>query len=73
LVDETKWNRYVDEVVALGITTVASGHSAPLRGQRLDEAFRLIRTLPSLPAAPLMGQADLDAILSAHLAGAVAS
>jgi flavorubredoxin len=70
MLDDAKFNRYVDEVVSLGITAVASGHSGALRGERLADAFRLIRTLPNLPAAPLLGQADLDAILSAHLAGA---
>ena len=42
----------VDEVTSLGITTVAAGHSAALHGERLAEAFRLIRTLPSLPPRP---------------------
>jgi flavorubredoxin len=73
LLDQARFDRYVDEVAALGITTVASGHSGALSGERLAEAFRLIRTLPSLPAAPLLGQDDLDAILTAHLAGATAT
>jgi flavorubredoxin len=67
LVDPAKFDRYVDEVTALGITTVAGGHTAAIRGERLDEAFRLLRTLPTLPEAPLLGQDDLDAILGAHL------
>jgi flavorubredoxin len=70
LLDDAKFNSYVDDVVSLGITTVASGHSGALSGERLAEAFRLIRTLPSLPAAPLLGQPDLEAILAAHLADA---
>lgn len=69
LVDPAKFDRYVDEVSALGITTVAGGHTAAIRGERLDEAFRLLRTLPTLPEAPLLGQDDLDAILGAHLVG----
>jgi len=73
LLDQDRFDRYVDEVVSLGITTVASGHSAALRGDRLTEAFRLIRTLPSLPEAPLLGQDDLDSILAAHLTGAAAT
>ena len=70
LLDPAKFDRYVDDVVALGITTVAGGHTAAIRGERLAEAFRLLRTLPSLPDAPLLGQDDLDTILSAHLVGA---
>jgi flavorubredoxin len=69
MLDAAKFNASVDEVAALGPSVVASGHSAALRGERLAEAFRLLRTIPSLPAAPLLGQVDLDAILSAHLAG----
>ena len=66
LVDGAKWNAYVDTVAALGMTTVASAHSATLRGQRLADAFRLLRTIPTLEAAPLPGQLDLDALLAAR-------
>ena len=68
LLDHGKFNSYIDDVVSLGIATVASGHSAALSGERLAEAFRLIRTIPNLPAAPLLGQTDLDAILADHFA-----
>lgn len=68
LVDPVKFDRHVDSVASLGITTVASAHGAPLRGQRLDDAFALIRRVPHLDAAPLPGQADLEAILSARAA-----
>jgi flavorubredoxin len=70
LVDPAKFDRYVDEVESLGITTVAGGHTAAIRGERLAEAFRLVRTLPTLPEAPLLGQDDLDSILATHLVGA---
>jgi len=69
LVDQAKWDSYVDRVEALGATTIASGHSAALRGERLTEAFRMIRSLPSLPDAELLGQLDLDAILAANAVG----
>ena len=69
LVDQTKWDAYVDRVEALGATTIASGHSAALRGGRLTEAFRMIRSIPSLPEAELLGQTDLDAILAANTMG----
>lgn len=72
LLDAAKFDRYVDDVESLGITTVAGGHTASISGERLTEAFRLVRTLPSLPDAPLLGQDDLDAILAAHLAPAAA-
>ena len=70
LVDPAKWNAYIDQVEGLGATTVASGHSAALHGERLAEAFRLVRTIPTLPEADLPGQADLDALLAAHAVAA---
>jgi flavorubredoxin len=70
LVDPAKWDAYVDQVEALGATTVASGHSAALRGDRLAEAFRLVRTIPTMPEAELPVQADLDALLAAPAVGA---
>jgi flavorubredoxin len=70
LLDPRKFGAYVDEVAALGITTVAAGHSAAIRGARLDAAFALIRTLPTLPAADLPGQADLDSLLASRVAAA---
>lgn len=69
LVDQAKWDAYVDRVEALGATTIASGHSAALRGERLAEAFRMIRSIPSLPEAELPVQTDLEALLAAHAAG----
>ncbi len=65
MLDAAKFNASVDAVAALGMTTVAGGHTAALRGERLHEAFRLVRQLPDLPPAELLGQADLDAMLAA--------
>jgi flavorubredoxin len=70
LVDPARWNAYVDAVAALGMTTVASGHSAALRGERLNNAFGLIRTQPTLPSAPHPGQVDLDEIVATRAAAA---
>jgi hypothetical protein len=70
LVHPAKFDAYIDSVAGLGMTTVASGHSAALRGERLDEAFRLVRTLPTLPPVDLPGQADLDALVAARSAAA---
>ena len=38
---------------------------ARLQGDRLQEAMAFLRELPTVPMAPLPGQADLDAILLA--------
>lgn len=64
MLDTAKFARHVDNVAALGITTVASAHAATLRGERLDEAFRMIRQVASMGPAHLPGQSELDAILA---------
>ena len=64
LLDPAKFERHVDGVAALGMTTVASAHAAVLRGERLQEAFRLVRQVASMDPVSLPGQADLDAILA---------
>lgn len=46
------------------MTTVASAHATTLTGTDLDEAFRLIRQVARIDAAPLPGQAELGAILA---------
>ena len=53
-----------DGVTALGVTTVAGGHTPEMRGERLAEAFDLVRRLPTMPPAALLGQAALDALLA---------
>jgi hypothetical protein len=64
MLDRAKFERHVDAVAALAMTVVASAHAATLRGKRLNEAFGLIRQIPSMDSIPLPGQADLDAILA---------
>ncbi|MFN0091744.1 MAG: MBL fold metallo-hydrolase [Acidimicrobiales bacterium] len=72
MLDPAKFDAVVDAAARLGATTVASGHSAPLRGERLQEAFTLLRRLPHLPEAELPSQSDLDALLAAHSLAAAA-
>ncbi|MFN0027534.1 MAG: MBL fold metallo-hydrolase [Acidimicrobiales bacterium] len=72
MVDPAKFNVSVDAVASLGMTTIAGGHTAPLRGARIADAFELVRRLPHLPAIELPTNADLDAILAAHAAPAAA-
>jgi hypothetical protein len=55
----------VDEIARLRPTVVAGGHMARLQGNRLHEALAILRKLPTIPMAPLPGQADLDALLLA--------
>ena len=42
---------------------------ARLHGTRLQEALAFLRELPTIPMAPLPGQADLDALLLAATTG----
>lgn len=64
LLDRARFERHVDTVAALAMTVVASAHAATLRGQRLNEAFGLIRRIHSMDSITLPGQADLDALLA---------
>ena len=66
MLDPGKFGAYVDHIQGLGMTTVAAGHSAPLRGERLAEAFRLLRTVPTLPDVELPGQAMLDELVASR-------
>ena len=65
MVDEAKFNRHVDRVQNLGITTVACCHSPVLRGQRIDDAFQVIRGLAGIECPPLPDQSILDQIVAA--------
>lgn len=60
----SRFDRHVDDIAALGMTTVASAHATTLSGAQLEEAFRLIRQVARMDAASVPGQADLDAILA---------
>lgn len=55
MLDLGKFDNHVDNVAALGMTTVASAHATTLRGADLEEAFRLIRQIARMEAAPVPG------------------
>ena len=61
LLDQTKFDRLVDSVAALGMTAIASAHGPAIRGPMVAEAMRLLRPLAAMEAAALPGQADLEA------------
>jgi len=65
--DEARWNRAVDVVASLPITSVGTAHGAPLHGAMIRRGLDLLRTLPSLPEAALPGQHDLDELLAATM------
>jgi hypothetical protein len=65
LVDPAKFDRHVDKVATLPITTIASAHSTAVRGHNVAKAIRLIRQVARMDAAPLPTQTDLETILAA--------
>ena len=73
MTDPAQFVKTVDEIARLHPTVVAGGHMARLQGDRFQEAMAFLRELPTIPMAPLPGQADLDALLLAATTGSDAS
>jgi flavorubredoxin len=65
MVDTDKYNRYVDTVQSLDITTVAACHTPVLEGPYIERAFRRVRQLPTVEPPPLPDQSVLDEIVAA--------
>jgi flavorubredoxin len=65
LVDGQKFQAVVNETQRFGAEVIAGCHSPVLRGQRIAEAFDLLRQLPDVPAWPGFTQADLDSWMEA--------
>lgn len=65
MTDPAQFVATVDAIAGLRPTAIAGGHMARLRGDRMQDAMRLLRELPTTPMAPLPGQADLDTLLLA--------
>jgi flavorubredoxin len=62
--DPARYQAHLDRVHGLGATVVASAHGTTLRGAQIDAAYGLMSQVAHLPASPLPGQADLEAILA---------
>jgi len=67
-VDDAKFNAHVDRVQSLPITMVAGCHTPPLVGQKIDEAFAIVRRFPTTEPPPLPDQSVLDEIIAATAA-----
>jgi flavorubredoxin len=63
--DPVKYNRVVDRVQNLDITTIAACHSPVIEGEYIDKAFARIRQLATLDLPDLPGQSVLDEIIAA--------
>jgi flavorubredoxin len=63
MLDPAKFEKHVDKVQSLELSTVASCHSPVIRGSNIDAAFNLIRSLPGMEPPPQPQQADLDELM----------
>lgn len=63
--DPAKYNKLVDRVQNLDITTIASCHSPVIEGEYIAKAFERIRQLPTLDLPELPDQSVLDQIVAA--------
>ncbi|HKR99525.1 MAG TPA: MBL fold metallo-hydrolase [Candidatus Dormibacteraeota bacterium] len=62
--DQARFDAHVDQIQKLGVETLAVCHGPGFRGELVDEAFRRIRTLPSLPPLEEPGNDALQAMLA---------
>ena len=70
LVDPAKYDAHLRRLEALGMTAVGSAHGTGTTGSAVARGFELLRQAFSMEAAPLPGQADLEAMLAATLEAA---
>jgi flavorubredoxin len=62
--DPNRYQAHLDAVHGLGASVAVGAHGLALHDDQIDSAFSLLQELPHLPTAPLMGQADLELMLS---------
>jgi flavorubredoxin len=69
LLDHQRYGAAVDRVQGLPIVAAAGAHGPVVRGQRLSDAFRLLRTLPHAGPLRQFDQTDLEGWMAAAAAG----
>lgn len=62
--DPARYRSYVDEFRVLGASVAVGAHGVALHDEQIGAAFELMKELPHLSPAPLLGQSDLDTLLS---------
>ncbi len=65
MLDPAKFNRCVDGVQSLGITTVAACHTPVIEGALIERAFNRVREFPTLAPPAQPDQAVLEQIVAA--------
>lgn len=65
IADPTRFGQEVDRIDALGVGTIASGHSPVITGAHVAAVQAKMRRVAGGPATPLPAQVDLDAMIAA--------
>ena len=65
MVDLDKWGAHVDTVQNLDIEKLVCCHTPVIDGPYIDQAFDLVRALPTIPPPPLPDQSVLDQVVAA--------
>ena len=68
--DTSRYGTHLDRVRSLGASVVANAHGPALRGDQIGTALDMLAQLPDMPAAPLPGQAQLEALIAQFTAPA---
>jgi len=63
MLDPDKFEKHVDRVQSLDIETLAACHSPVIQRSHIDQAFKVIRSIPFLDAPPQPGQPDLEELM----------
>jgi len=64
-IDQVKFGAIVDRVQGLDITTIAGCHTPAIEGQFIEQAFELVRNLPTLDPPALPDQSMLEQVITA--------
>ena len=64
-IDQVKFGAIVDRVQGLDITTIAGCHTPAIEGQFIEQAFVLVRNLPTLDPPALPDQSMLEQVIAA--------
>ncbi|MFN0093160.1 MAG: MBL fold metallo-hydrolase [Dehalococcoidia bacterium] len=67
IADAGKFNKTVDTVANLQPKVIATGHGPLITGANVAESMKMMREIIGQPAAPLLGQADLEALIAATM------
>lgn len=69
MLDQDKYEQHVDRVQRLEIDVIAACHTPLIRKPQIDQAFNMIRRLPSVTPPAQPSQLDLEALMHALATG----